>query len=83
MGHEVDNFVVMVVMVCMHACVGRGSEFVGVSSKRSQGSSLPSVMAGSEKRELLKNWGGGKNTHSVLEDSSPLPMCTSRPKRAR
>ncbi len=31
----------------------------------------------------LKNLGGEKNTHSVLDSMVPRPMCISRPSRAK
>ncbi len=48
-----------------------------------QGQLTSSVSAGAENQISSKNWGGGKNMHSVLEGSPFCPIRTSRPKRAR
>ena len=64
-------------------CGNVGGDDESVSSMRSQGLSFPAVIAWSEGCESLKNWGGGKKTHSVLEGSPSRPMCTSSPKCAR
>ena len=47
-------------------------------------SACPLVICGGEHVSLsLKNWGGGKNTHSVLELSPSHPMWILSPNRAK
>ena len=69
-----EDGIVVVMVVCIRTCVWGESRVVRVSSKRSQHSSILAVIAGSEECGSLKNWGGGKKMHAVLEGAPSLPM---------
>ena len=74
----------LAVQACSDSCssVRHNAQLVEVVV--SKGSSLLLVRDGDALFLLLvKNWGGGKNTHSVLDGLPFQPMCTSRPNRAR